>query len=113
MARHLGARETWDERRHRRLGWLIASAHGSSVRDASGARIGRVAWLRYGLDDRWPDAVMVRPSGWRAALARSEREVPFAAVRSVEPERGEVLIDLDPVGVAERRPVRRGAASPS
>jgi hypothetical protein len=115
MVRHPGARESWDERRHQRLGWLLAAAHGASVRDAAGARIGRVAWLRYGRDDRWPDAVMVRPSGWRAALSRLEREVPFAAVRAVEPERGEVLTDLEPALITERRPLRlarRGAASP-
>jgi hypothetical protein len=109
-----GGREGFGERERQRLGWLLAAAHGYSVRDAAGERLGRVAWLRYGRDDRWPDALMVRPSGWRVALSWREREVPFTAVRSVAPERGEVLTDLEPLphpGRQAPRLLHRGAAT--
>ena len=80
------------------LGARLAGVHGHRVLDASGTSVGRVAWLRYGLDDRRPDALMVRPDGWRGLWSRHERAVPFAAVRTVVGERREVHTDLESVG---------------
>ena len=92
------------------MGARLAAAHGYRVLDAAGATLGRLAWLRYGLDDRWPDALMVRPAGWRGLFSHRERAVPFDVVRLVPTGRREVMTDLVPArvpGAAGRRTLTR------
>ena len=95
------------------MGARLAAAHGHLVLDASGAPLGRLAWLRYGLDDRRPETLMVRPGGWRGLWSRHERPVPFDAVRLTLTGRREVLTDLPPARTGERAEgsalARRGA----
>ena len=59
------------EQRCQQVGRLLADAHGYLVRGPADVQIGRVGGLGYGLDDRWPRALIIRPTVFTACGARA------------------------------------------
>ena len=92
-----------EEARCQRVGSLLARSHGYLVRGARGEPLGRIAALRYGLDDRWPTALILRPHGLRGLWSGTTWELPFSAV-------GTVVSELREVRVLREGPRREHAA---
>jgi hypothetical protein len=65
--------------------------------------IGRVAGLSYGLDDRWPRTLIVRPHGLRGLWSTRTWALPFSAVGAVMSARREVRVRVDAPPQAARR----------
>jgi hypothetical protein len=80
------------EQRCQEVGRLLADAHGYLVRGPRGEPIGRIAGFSYGLDDRWPRALIMRPHGLRGLWSRDTWELPFSAVGAVISARREVRV---------------------
>lgn len=83
------------ERRCQEVGRLLGDAHGFLVRGPGDTPIGRVAGLSYGLDDRWPRALIIRPHGLRGLWSAHTWELPFSAVGAVTSSRREVRVRSD------------------
>ncbi|MDX6554439.1 MAG: hypothetical protein QOD86_634 [Miltoncostaeaceae bacterium] len=80
------------EQRAQQVGRLLAEAHGYLVRGPRGEPIGRVAGLSYGIDDRWPRALIMRPHGLRGLWSSDTWELPFSAVGDVISAHREVRV---------------------
>jgi hypothetical protein len=83
------------ERRCQEVGRLLVDAHGYLVRGPGERPIGRVAGLSYGLDDRWPRALIIRPHGLRGLWSSRTWALPFSAVGAVMSARREVRVRID------------------
>ena len=83
------------EQRCQEVGRLLADAHGYLVRGPRGKPIGRIAGFSYGLDDRWPHALIMRPHGLRGLWSPDTWELPFSAVGAVISARREVRVRSD------------------
>ena len=90
------------ERRCQEVGRLLVDAHGYLVRGPGGTPIGRVAGLSYGLDDRWPRTLIIRPHGLRGLWSTRTWALPFSAVGAVISARREVRARVDALPQAAR-----------
>jgi hypothetical protein len=91
------------EQRCQEVGRLLVDAHGYLVRGPSEKPIGRIAGFSYGLDDRWPRALIIRPHGLRGLWSSRTWALPFSAVGAVVSARREVRVRVDALPQAAPR----------
>jgi sporulation protein YlmC with PRC-barrel domain len=71
---------------------MVEGSLGYRVCTSDGDVLGRLAWLRYGLQDGRIEALMIRPASWRRLFSSHERSVPSHMIESVIPGLRHVIV---------------------